>query len=179
MKTKSIVWFNLLHVLSWIIFIGLCIKTAALFFSYLFSMVVNPNGASDLYLGLNLSGLYVFDTGYFSALVLSMVIIMAMKAYIFYLVIRIFLKLNLVHPFSSEVAGLISKISYEALAIGFLSFIVSRYVQWLTKKGAVLPSLNDFLGSADEFLFLGGVIFVIAQVFRRGVEIQSENDLTV
>jgi hypothetical protein len=30
-----------------------------------------------------------------------------------------------------------------------------------------------------EFVFMAGLIFVISQIFRRGVEIQSENDLTV
>ena len=30
-----------------------------------------------------------------------------------------------------------------------------------------------------DFLFLPGIVYMFAQLFRRGVEIQSENELTV
>jgi hypothetical protein len=32
---------------------------------------------------------------------------------------------------------------------------------------------------SGETLFLAGVVFVIAQIFKKGVEIQSENELTI
>ena len=32
---------------------------------------------------------------------------------------------------------------------------------------------------ADNFLFMAGLVFIITQVFKRGMEIQSENELTV
>ena len=35
------------------------------------------------------------------------------------------------------------------------------------------------LGGADVWLFMGVILFVLAQMFKRGIEIQSENDLTV
>lgn len=35
------------------------------------------------------------------------------------------------------------------------------------------------LGGADVWLFMGVSLFVIAQIFKRGIEIQSENELTV
>jgi hypothetical protein len=34
-------------------------------------------------------------------------------------------------------------------------------------------------GGADVWLFMGVTLFVIAQIFKRGIEIQAENDLTV
>ncbi|GLU53977.1 hypothetical protein Dfri01_34380 [Dyadobacter frigoris] len=33
--------------------------------------------------------------------------------------------------------------------------------------------------AAEEFIFMAGLVFIISRVFKRGVEIQSENDLTV
>jgi hypothetical protein len=30
-----------------------------------------------------------------------------------------------------------------------------------------------------EYLFMAGIVFVIGQVFRRGLELQSENDYPV
>jgi len=35
------------------------------------------------------------------------------------------------------------------------------------------------LGGADVWLFMGVTLFVIAQIFKRGIEIQTENELTV
>jgi len=35
------------------------------------------------------------------------------------------------------------------------------------------------LGGADVWLFMGVILFVIAQIFKRGIEIQRENELTV
>jgi len=35
------------------------------------------------------------------------------------------------------------------------------------------------LGGADVWLFMGVILFVLAQIFKRGIEIQTENELTV
>jgi hypothetical protein len=35
------------------------------------------------------------------------------------------------------------------------------------------------MAGADVWLFMGVTLFVIAQIFRRGIEIQTENELTV
>jgi hypothetical protein len=31
----------------------------------------------------------------------------------------------------------------------------------------------------NEFIFMAGVVFIMSQAFKRGVEIQSDNDLTI
>jgi hypothetical protein len=35
------------------------------------------------------------------------------------------------------------------------------------------------LGGADVWLFMGVILYIIAQIFKRGIEIQAENELTV
>ncbi len=70
---------------------------------------------------------------------------------------------------------LISQISQLALGAGILEIITAGYSKWLIKKGV---SISESGGGA-EFLFLAGVIFIIAEVFKKGVAIQTENDLTV
>jgi hypothetical protein len=47
------------------------------------------------------------------------------------------------------------------------------------KRGVELRGLHRYLGGTGEFLFLAGIVFVIAQIFKRGIEIQTENELTV
>jgi len=108
-----------------------------------------------------------------------MIILSFLKAFLFYLVVKIFLKINLVNPFSEDVSLLISRIGYIALTIGILTIIANKYCDWLTKKGVTFRDLQSVLGGAGEFLLLGAIIFIIAQVFKRGIEIQTENALTV
>ena len=108
-----------------------------------------------------------------------MALVAAIKAYMFYLVILIFKALNMVRPFSSEVGQLILKIAYVALFICALSWLGTQYSEWLLKQGVKLPLMYKYFGGADVFLMMGVMLFVVAQVFKRGIEIQTENDLTV
>ena len=168
----------LITVVIWSIFIGLCIKAGALLFTSIYSLF-NPIVAQDLYEGLNLSGLMNQEIWYYLALVSLLVLIACLKAYIFYLMIRIFLTINLNHPFSKKVSDLISKIANVAVETGVLIILTSASLKWLIKNGFDIPSMGAYTGGAFEFLFLGALLYAIAQVFKRGVEIQSENELTV
>lgn len=168
-----------LHVISWVLFIGICIKTGAIIISFYVSLFINPMGAENLFLGLNLSGLFDFDIFHYVILVLFIISLSVLKAFMVYLLIRIFLKINLAFPFSNEVASLIAKISYVAFTIGLLNLTAIYYSEYLILRAVKLPELNQYLSSKAEYLFFAGIIFVIAQVFRRGIEIQSENELTV
>jgi hypothetical protein len=102
-----------------------------------------------------------------------------LKAYIFYIIIKIFSKINYTHPFSTGVNRLISTISYVALGVGIIAMITNTYSDWLSTKGVALDNLGDYLTGGPEFLFMGIIIFFLSQVFRRGIEIQSENSLTI
>jgi len=179
MKTKTKKILTIMNIISWVVFIGLCIKTGAILYSFFVSLFINPVAASNLHLGLNLSNLYRFNISHYATIVSLIIFLSGLKAYLFYLLIKIFLKINFVHPFSTEVSLLISRISYVALGIGILTLAGNSYCEWLTKQGVVFPDLQVYLGGDDEFLLLGGIIFVIAQVFKKGIEIQSENELTV
>jgi hypothetical protein len=50
---------------------------------------------------------------------------------------------------------------------------------WLIKRSFELEGLQSYLSGAFEYFLLSTLIFAIAQVFKRGVEIQAENELTV
>jgi len=179
MKSRTKQVLLVLHIVAWIIFLGLCIKTGAILYSSFVSLAINPEGAKNLHMRLDLSDLYRFDTRHYITIVLYIIFLSGLKAYLFYLVIKIFLKINFVQPFSTEISFLISKIGQVALGIGILTLAALGYIAWLTKKGVTFPDLHQYLGVAGEFLLLGGIIFIIAQVFKRGIEIQSENELTV
>ena len=177
MSTKQILL--AMHIIIWVVFFGVCIKTGAILYSFIVSLFFNPEGAKNLHMGLNLSALYHYSREHYISVVMYLIVISALKAYICYLVIKIFLKINLIKPFSKYISSLISRISHVAIWIGALALIAGGYSQWLENKGAMMPDLKDYAGSAAEFLFFGGIIFIISLVFKRGIEIQTENELTV
>ncbi|HMQ00118.1 MAG TPA: DUF2975 domain-containing protein [Cyclobacteriaceae bacterium] len=168
----------LITVLIWSIFIGLCIKAGAVLFTFIYSLF-KPEIAQDLYRGLNLAALMEQSMWYYISILSLMIVITALKAYIFYLMIRIFIKIDLMHPFSKEVSQLISKIAYVSIEVAVFIIFFNGSIKWLLKRGYELPALESHSGGAFEYLLMGALIYAIAKVFKRGLEIQSENELTV
>ncbi|WP_029034969.1 DUF2975 domain-containing protein [Salinimicrobium terrae] len=173
MKTNKIL--STMKVVSWVIFIGICIKAGAIIISSFVSLFVNQEATKDLYLGLNLSTLYEFGVGHYVALLAFIISLLALQAYIFFLVIKLFSKFDEHFPFNQELSKLIIKISYFSLFTGLIALIGTGYSKWLGKKDILVI----FDWGAEEFLFMSGVIFIVALFYKRGVEIQSENELTV
>ncbi|MCX2678737.1 DUF2975 domain-containing protein [Galbibacter sp. EGI 63066] len=173
MKAKQIL--KLLKVVTWIVFIALCIKTGAMIISFFISLFVHPEVASNLYSGTDLSEIYDYGKWYYIAMASLVIVLSGLKSYLFYWVIKMFSKINLAKPFNQNVANLITKISYVAFEIGILGIISNGYAKGLMKKGLHF----SYDGNGAEFLFLAGIVYVIAQIFNRGLEIQSENELTV
>jgi hypothetical protein len=173
MTTKQVL--EILKVVAWIIFIGLCIKTGAMVISVFISLFVNSKAAKDLYSGLDLSQIYALGLWHYVIMVFLIVIVSGLKAFLFYQVAKITSKINITHPFSVEVERVISKMSEIALQIGIISIITHVYSKWLLKQNIHFT----FEGESTEFLFLAGILFVIAVIFKRGIELQSENDLTI
>jgi hypothetical protein len=87
--------------------------------------------------------------------------------------------MDLTKPFSSYVAKQISLISYYTLSIGLLSFIARQSAKNLQRYGFEIDILNQFWADSQAFILMAAVIYVIATIFSKGVEIQNENDLTV
>ncbi|MDN3676343.1 DUF2975 domain-containing protein [Flavobacterium paronense] len=173
---------KLLYVLSWIIFIGVCIEAGGFIFNTLFTLFINPVGVGNFWNKMDLSGLYQYDSGYFLVVTSFVNIIAVMKAIMFYLIVKILhdKKLNLSQPFNTEVGRFIFNISYLTLGIGLFSYWGVKHTEWLIKKGIAMPSIETLqFGGADVWLFMAVVVFVIAHIFKRGIAIQTENELTV
>ncbi len=168
----------LITVVIWSIFIGLCIQAGAMLFTFVYSLF-NPVVSQNLYEGLNLSALREQNIWYYGGVLSIVLFIAGQKAYLFFLMIRIFLKINLIQPFSREVSKLISSISYVALEIGAGIIIASGIFKWMQVRGYELDRVPQILGGGFEFLLMAALLIAIGMVFKRGVEIQEENELTV
>lgn len=174
---------KVLEILSWIIFIGLCVEAGSIIVNTFISLFINPNGVENFWKGKEyLSSLYQYDYGYFMVIAIVMCIVAILKAIMFYLIVKLFLNktLDFYNPFSLELRQFISKLSYLALGIGLFSISGDEYSELFSKHGlqaANLQMLN--LEGADVWLFMAVILFIISHIVKRGVEIQTENELTI
>lgn len=173
MKTSQILQF--MKVVSWVIFIGTCIRAGAMLISFIISAVNNNDASNNLYLGLDLSEVLDYSFSTYLIFVVTAILLTMVKAYIFFWVIKLFSKFDEANPFSASVSVVITKISYYALVAGVFALVGTGLSKWLAKQGVVAP----FEWSAREFLFMAGVVFVIGLFYKRGIEIQAENELTI
>lgn len=174
---------KVLQILSWIIFIGLCIEAGGIAVNTIITLFINPQGVKNFWEGSGyLSILFTFDHGHFFVITLIMTIVAVLKAIMFYLIVQLFTekKLNISQPFSLELRSFIKNLSYLAMGIGLFSQFGFKYSVWLTKQNIPAADLQSLhIGGADVWLFMAVILFVIAQIIKRGIEIQTENDLTI
>lgn len=178
MSPKTDLVIKFLHVISWIIFIALCYQTGALMFNYAF-MQFRVFPPENQYLILDLTELFTQSELYFGLLFGLAIGVNGLKAYTFYLITLIFQYLNIHKPFSHEMSRLISKISYYIFAVGILGVVAQGVTDELAKQGFPVENANVHWDDYSAFLMMAAVVFVIAQIFKKGLELQSENDLTV
>lgn len=88
-------------------------------------------------------------------------------------------KMDLTKPFNTFVSNQIMQISYFTLSIGLFSLIARQLTERLMHQGFVIDSLNQFWADSEAFILMGAVIYIIATIFKKGIELQDENDLTV
>ena len=70
--------------------------------------------------------------------------------------------------------------AWLALGIGLFSFWGAKNTESFVAEGVNMPDIQHLnLGGADVWLFMGVALLVIGRVFKKGIEIQNENDLTV
>jgi len=174
---------KVLQLLSWIIFIGLCIEAGGILVNTVITLFIYPQGVKNFWEGnAYLSGLYKFDRGHFLVITLTMIITAVLKAIMFYLIVKVCTnkKLKLSQPFDQELSRFIMNQFYLALGIGLFSQFGFNYAVWLTKQGVQQADMQSLhLDGADVWLFMAVILFLIVQIVKRGIEIQKENDLTI
>jgi hypothetical protein len=174
LKTRTQQILMVMRILAWVAFIGYMIEAGTILLSYGMSCL-NPEASRNLYQGLNLYNLRQFNFWHYTLTVSFVVSISIMKSYVWYLVIKALSKISLSNPFKTEVAKTLEKISYVLFGTWLVGMLSSGHTSWLMKLTGELHGK----WVSEEFIFMAGLVFVISQIFKRGVEIQSENDLTV
>lgn len=176
-KTNNLV-FTVLKIFSWVIFVGLCIEAGGLLVNFVFS-IYKPEMVKNLYQKMDLSDLYARSKMAFYSMYSFILFISVLKVILFYIVVRLVSKIDLSKPFNSFVSRQILLISYYTLSVGILSYIARQSAKNLQHHGFVTDNLNQFWADSQAFILMAAVIFIIASIFKKGIEIQNENDLTV
>jgi hypothetical protein len=170
--------FDALHAIAWIIFVGLCIEAGALIVNFVFSLF-KPEVLGNLYEKLDLSSMRQRSPSTFYGVYSFVISIAVLKAVLFYIVIELLQKLDLSKPFSNFAAKKITQISYYTFSIGILSYIARQTAKNLSHHGYEIDKLDKFWVDSQAFILMAAVIYIIATIFKKGVDIQKENDLTV
>jgi len=144
----------------------------------LVSSFINPDWAKHTYQAdLNIFSIREHNVLFYVLAMCLLIVVSALKAFIWYVVFALLSKLKLQTPFSMEVEKKLEGIAYLLLGVWIVSSIFWKiYIYYLSQAtGIQLPANN----SGDEYLFIACIVYIISQVFKRGIEIQEENDLTV
>lgn len=173
-KTEHILTF--LKVVAWLAFVGYAIKAGAQTVGLVVG-VINPAFSEKLYeVNQQFLKLRQYNIQYFVNTMSMLVFLSAFKTHVWYLVIQLLSKLRLQTPFSRDIAIRLEKIAFELLGIWLVNIMGMVYLKWLEKTTG--EQLGD-LGVGDEFLLFAAIVYIVAQIFKRGIELKEENELTV
>jgi hypothetical protein len=169
-----------MRVLTWLGFIGLLIDAGTILTIYcigLFrpSALRSPNVTPvfDRFFGDYIEYTTWFDISIAFLLAFALT---ATKAFLFYILIKFLSKVQVREPFTREIVRRIEQISLILLVAAAIALTDDAHIGWINNEyGKNIP--QD--GNVAEYLFMAGLIFIISQVLKRGVELQAENDLTV
>ena len=161
---------NTLKFLSQIGFILLCFSGVQVMFLSISDLVSNQNAYTD-YGGLGLMH-YLIREVFF-------LVDIALYAFLFYQIMTIFKKLDLAEPFSEEVGKFIFKISYISFGIFILKLVAYVHENILVKQGFESGMIYKYSESAQTHLLMAGILYLIGHIFKKGIALKNENDLTV
>ena len=176
MKTKTERILVILKILALLGAIGYSIECGAQLLSFVASFI-NPDWAKRTYHAN--PDIFALRDHFYVYYVYSMLVVIAlsaMKGTVWYVMVDLLAKLRLSTPFSIGVAIKLKRISSLLLVTWIIGITPKMYTHWLSKTAGIqLPGLDI----ADEYLFIAGLVYIIYQIFMRGIEMQEENQLTV
>ena len=182
MCRKNYFGFKIVQVLSWIIFVGLCIQAGGFLFNSIFVLFFNSEGANKFWYEINLSSLYHLNQSHFVTFTGLMCIVTVLKAILFYNIVKVFhsKKINLAQPFNHFLKKFLLTVASFAFGIGLFSYWGTGFAKYLVLQGLQMPDIADLsFGGGDVWLFMSIILVVIVQIIKKGIEIQQENELTI
>ncbi|GAB2765714.1 hypothetical protein GCM10027275_03970 [Rhabdobacter roseus] len=91
-------------------------------------------------------------------------------------------KISLSTPFTKPIASKLVNVGHVLVTISFLNFTSEYVLQQIAGIEGMAPLLASSFFKFDSdasYLLYAGVVYVMSQLFKRGVELQQENELTI
>ena len=162
-----------LKIIGWIIFVGLSIEAGGIIVNFIFS-IFKPTVLHLLYQKLDINIIKQDNPLLFYLLYSFLISFTVLKSLLFYNVI-----LDLQKPFDPFISKQIMRLSYFTFSIGIISEIAHHLTSFALKYGNDVAYLSAYWAEKNAFITMSAIIYIIAVVFKKGVELQNENDLTV
>ena len=165
-----------MRVIAWMAMVGYAIVFGSQLISFLVTLK-NPN-ASKQFEGVaqNFSNLYQFDLNYYVIALIIVIISSAMLVYLWLMIVMLLTKLNIKSPFTIDVASRMERIAFWLFIIWIFGFIGKDYAEWLSKRIGEPITITNL---ENAYLFSAGIVYIVSQIFRQGIEIQEENAKTI
>lgn len=182
MSRKTNFVFKVVQVVSWIIFVGLCIQAGGFIFNTVFTLLLNPAGANKFWTEVDLAALYHFNQSHYVTLTVLMCIVAVLKAVLFCHIVLVFhsKKIDLAQPFNDSLKKFIDLVATISFGIGLFSLWGAGFTKNLTADGLQMPNVADLsFGGGDVWWFTSVILLVIGQIIKKGIEMQQEYELTI
>ena len=177
MKTRTKKILDILKILAFMGAIGFSIEWGSHLLTFV-SSFINLNWSKHTYqANQDLFTIREHSIPYYCYAMSLIIIISTLKAIVWYVIFDLLAKIKIQSPFSMEVEKKLEKIAYLLLSVWVFSSIFWRiFIYYLGQStGIHLQNLSDGGG----YIFIAGIVYIISQVFKRGIEMQEENLLTV
>lgn len=181
-KIGSKTIFIILQIILWIIFVGLAIDGTGLLVKTIATLTLDPDDAIKFWRAIDLTEVYRFNESQYITLSSIIIVAIFLKVILFYCIIRISFNknFNIKAPFNQVFRKFILALAYLSFGIGLFSSWGRKVVSALSKNGLQLQENHQlYIDGADEWLFMTVILFVIAHIFKRGIELQEESELTI
>jgi Protein of unknown function (DUF2975) len=176
METKTQKNLEVLQIVSWVVFIGSVVAALVQIIAFAISFIA-PDAA------MTISGTTVKLTELRKNNLMEYIFLVSLLLVMAILHINVWQKvkdlltgINLNSPFTYKISYLLEKIGYLLFSIWLIGFIIGLYTDQLSKQ---IEGLKNLFNIDFNYLFVSGIVYIISQVFKRGIELQTENDLTV
>ena len=162
----NIAWFGLL---VWIIINAIIVPAVTFFSTGKFQFIIVPS-----YPPRNLAMEFVWIAGNFGKVALFLFIV--------YQIRTIFKNLTIKHPFEKENMCRIRTVGFTLIAVSILSLATNAIYYG---KFILRGEYKIFLGMLGahtlelKFVFAGLIVLVVAEIFRFGLEMREEQNLTI
>lgn len=177
MKTKTEIVLAVLKYLALIAAIGFSIECGAQILSFVASYInldwaENVYGAEPVWFQIRETNLW-----YYIQLMSMIIATSAIKAWIWYLIFDLLLKIEIKSPFSLFVSKKLETISYMLFSVWLVMTLIGKSYSHNLVKATGIELSGKYI--SHEYLFIAGIVFILSQIIRRGIEMQEENQLTV